>query len=127
MAQTSHKARIAIDVGVVDPNARFLTTVIVIRPMINGYLTLHDADAVEKCTPENLVYKIDSGWPFASASRARKGGKGGRAKPIEWDSTVGDTNTTGMSRVLNIPLDNGLTCAAIGPNGEFFAVYTRSA
>ena len=62
MAQTHHKARIAIKADVVDPHARFLMSVIVIRPMLNGHLTLHDCETLALCDADNLIYKLDSGY-----------------------------------------------------------------
>ena len=123
MAQTSHKARIlAADYGVVDPTARFLNVVIVIRPMQDYYLTLHDCETVEECSEDNLVYKIDSGWKIGSPPT-----RDPRAPPPQQDALVGDANSTGKSFLLHMPLDHGLTCGACGADGEFIVVYSRSA
>jgi hypothetical protein len=137
MAQTSHKARIlALQPGVVDPLARFLTSVIVIRPMLDYYLTLHDCETLEECTADNLVYKIDSGWQIGdnlpapeepSPTRRSPKGRSPKAKPPTQDPLAGDANSTGKSFTLNIPLDYGLTCSSCGQDGEFVVVYTQSA
>jgi hypothetical protein len=222
MAQTSHKARIAVAAGVVDPDARFLNSVIVIRPMLNGHLTLHDSETLALCDIDNLVFKIDSGlemqeeiplgapevvvapvitgpgsygqvhtcstgewtnspdeyayqWmkapaiPYAGETNPTyappKSERGNQiyctvtaSNALGWgaadssnmitvgnvttkavpkpkaadtpapDPTAGTANTTGTAMtMLNIPLDKGLTCSALGANGEFLVVYSRSA
>ena len=108
----------------VDPQARFLNAVIVIRPMLDYYLTLHDCETVEEVSESNLVYKIDSGWQLGDNTPARRGAK---AKPPSQDPLVGDANSTGKSFLLHMPLDNGLVCGACGADGEFIVVYSRSA
>ena len=129
MAQTSHKARIvAGPPEVVDPTARFLNVVIVIRPMLDYYLTLHDCETVEDCSEDNLIYKIDSGWQLGdNAPPPARAKRDTKAKPPSQDPLVGDANSTGKSFLLHMPLDHGLTCGACGADGEFIVVYSRSA
>lgn len=128
MAQTSHKARIlAASYGVVDPSARFLNAVIVVRPMLDYYLTLHDCETVEEVNESNLVYKIDSGWKIGDNIPPPPARKGAKAKPPTQDPLVGDANSTGKTFLLHMPLDNGLVCGACGADGEFIVVYSRSA
>jgi hypothetical protein len=214
-------ARIAVDAAPVDVLARYLTRVIVVRPMLNGFLTLHDAPTLALCTGQNLIYKIDSGlavqppaplgapvivtppvvtgsgqtltvhtcstgtWTNSPTTYAYqwKKNQGGniivytgethstytppnteRGKSIfctvtasnslGWgasdsnlfalssiefepdmsptpmatlpatpDSSAGTLNTTGSVVGVYIPLRVGLTCSALGANGEFIVVY----
>ena len=128
MAQTSHKARIlALTPAVIDDRARFLNTVVCIRPMLDYYLTLHDCETLEQCSESNLVYKIDSGWQLGDNTPPPPARKGAKAKPPSQDPLVGDANSTGKSFQLHIPLDHGLVCGACGADGEFIVVYSQSA
>jgi hypothetical protein len=101
--------------AMISPVARYLTSVTVIRPMVNDIFTLHDVADVKDIAGDNLVYKIDSGW---ASGVTRKGGKG-----VPPAASAGTTNTTGTHVELNIPLMQGLAWGSNGANGEFLVCF----
>ena len=118
MSEPARWARITTP-GVVNAEARVLWSVTVIRPMLDYYLTLHDAETAEDCSEDNLVYKIDSGWKIGENVPPPPEA---RVKPPSQDPLAGDANSTGKSVMLRIPLTRGLMCGACGADGEFIVV-----